>query len=378
MEETTAERARIRVALIFGGQSPEHGVSCLTAASVLRAVDRERFDVVAVGITREGRWTKVPLEVVANYRVVDNRVPEVQDGEYDAVWMVGASGCEVASRNGGELLDIHGVDVAFALLHGPFGEDGTIQGLFEMMGIRYVGSGVAASAIGMDKHHMKVAFEAAGLPVWPYVVATAQQWTDDPARVLAEASALQFPVFVKPARGGSSLGISRVTEAAGLAAAIATAQAHDPKIVIEQGFVGARELECAVLANPAVEGGCDASAVGEVRVLAKDGFYDFEAKYIADDQAALDIPAVIPDELSREIQIVAKRAFNAVGAEGLARVDVFAAADGGGVWINEINTMPGFTEISMYPKLVQHSGMTYPELVGRLIELALLRPVGLR
>ncbi|RMB58935.1 D-alanine--D-alanine ligase family protein [Tessaracoccus antarcticus] len=377
MEETTAEQARIRVALIFGGQSPEHGVSCLTAASVLKAVDQERFDVVAVGITREGRWTQVPLDVVADYSVINGRVPEVAGGEYDAVWMVGASGCEVASRNGAELLDIRGVDVAFALLHGPYGEDGTIQGLFEMMGIRYVGSGVAASAIGMDKHHMKVAFEAAGLPVWPYVVATAQQWLDHPDRVLAEVSALQYPVFVKPSRGGSSLGITRVTDPAQLPAAIAAAQAHDPKVIIEQGFVGARELECAVLANPQVDGGCDASVVGEVRVLAKDGFYDFEAKYIADDQAALDIPADISHELSREIQIVAKRAFNAVGAEGLARVDVFAAADGG-VWINEINTMPGFTEISMYPKLVQHSGMTYPDLVGRLIELALLRPVGLR
>ena len=377
MEQTTAEQARIRVALIFGGQSPEHGVSCLTATSVLKAVDKNKFDVVAVGITRQGHWTQVPLDVVANYRITDGRVPEVADGANDAVWMVGASGCEVASRDGHSLVDIHGVDVAFALLHGPFGEDGTIQGLFEMMGIKYVGSGVAASAIGMDKHHMKVAFEAAGLPVWPYVVATAQRWHDDRDGVIAEVGALQFPVFVKPSRGGSSLGITRVSDPSGLEDAVAAAQAHDPKIIIEQGFVGARELECAVLANPQAPNGCDATAVGEIRVLAKDGFYDFEAKYIADDQAALDIPADITDELTREIQAVAKRAFTAVGAEGLARVDVFAAASGE-VWINEINTMPGFTEISMYPKLVQHSGMTYPDLVGRLIELALLRPLGLR
>ncbi len=377
MEQTMAEHARIRVALIFGGQSPEHGVSCLTATSVLNAIDRDRFDVVAVGITRQGRWTQVPLDVVAGYRIIEGRVPEVADGDHDAVWMVGASGCEVASRDGHGLVDIHGVDVAFALLHGPFGEDGTIQGLFEMMGIRYVGSGVAASAIGMDKHHMKVAFEAAGLPVWPYVVATAQRWCDDRDGVIAEVGTLQFPVFVKPARGGSSLGITRVSDPAGLAEAMTTAHAHDPKVIIEQGFVGARELECAVLANPDVPGGCDASTVGEVRVLAKDGFYDFEAKYIADDQAALDIPADIPASLVREIQEVAKRAFAAIGAEGLARVDVFAASSGE-VWINEINTMPGFTEISMYPKLVQHSGMTYPELVGRLIDLALQRPVGLR
>lgn len=377
MENSTADQARTRVALIFGGESPEHGVSCLTAASVLQAIDQDTFDVVGVGITRRGRWTQVPLDVIADYRIVDGQVPEVADGHHDAVWMVGASGCEVASRDGHGLVDIHGVDVAFALLHGPFGEDGTIQGLFEMMGIRYVGSGVAASAIGMDKHHMKVAFEAAGLPVWPYVVATAQRWDQDREAVVAEVSALEFPVFVKPCRGGSSLGITRVTDITGLSEAVHAAQAHDPKVIIEQGFVGARELECAVLANPDVDGGCDASAVGEVRVLAEDGFYSFDAKYIADDQAALDIPADIPAVLMREIQIVAKRAFNAIGAEGLARVDVFAARNGE-VWINEINTMPGFTEISMYPKLVQHSGMTYAQLVGRLIELALQRTVGLR
>ncbi|MGO1385354.1 MAG: D-alanine--D-alanine ligase family protein [Arachnia sp.] len=376
-DQARATQERTRVALIFGGQSPEHGVSCLTAASVLQAIDSSRFDVVAVGITRRGRWTQVPLSVVTSYAVVDGIVPEVADGDRDAVWMLGASGCEVASREGESLVDVHGVDVAFALLHGPYGEDGTIQGLFEMMGIRYVGSGVAASAIGMDKHHMKVAFEAAGLPVWPYVVATAARWANERASVVDEVSALQLPVFVKPCRGGSSLGITRVTDLSELGKAMAAAQAHDPKVIIEQGFVGARELECAVLANPGAAGGCDASTIGEVRVLVKDGFYDFEAKYIADDQAALDIPAVIDDELSTQIQSIAKEAFNAVGAEGLARVDVFATDDGG-VWVNEINTMPGFTEISMFPKLMRHDGMTYPDLVATLIELAMTRPVGLR
>lgn len=368
---------RIQVALIFGGQSPEHGVSCLTAASVLRAIDQERFRVVGIGITQEGRWCQVPLEVVSAYSISDGRVPHVAEPTHDAVWMVGADGCEVATRDGERLVDVHGVDVAFALLHGPFGEDGTIQGLFEMMGIRYVGSGVAASAIGMDKHHMKVAFEAAGLPVWPYVVATDQRWRDNPDGVLADVSSLQFPVFVKPARGGSSLGISRVTDPAGVREAIEAARAYDPKIVIEQGFVGARELECAVLQDPTLPGGSAASVIGEIRVHAKDGFYDFEAKYIADDEASLDVPADTTAELAGEIQDLARRAFAAVGGEGLARVDVFADSEGG-VWLNEINTMPGFTEISMYPKLWQHSGVTYPDLVGRLIELALLRPIGLR
>ncbi len=376
-DQVRTHQGRTRVALIFGGQSPEHGVSCLTAASVLQAIDSSRFDVVAVGITKQGRWTQVPLDEVATYSVVNGQVPEVADGDRDAVWMLGASGCEVASRDGELLVDIHGVDVAFALLHGPYGEDGTIQGLFEMMGIRYVGSGVAASAIGMDKHHMKVAFEADGLPVWPYVVATAQRWQLERETVMQEVSELQFPVFVKPCRGGSSLGITRVTDIGGLEAAMVDAQLHDPKVIIEQGFVGARELECAVLANPEAPDGCVASTIGEVRVLVKDGFYDFDAKYIADDQAALDIPAVILDELSGRIQDVAKQAFTAVGAEGLARVDVFATADGE-VWVNEINTMPGFTEISMFPKLMQHDGMTYADLVATLIELAITRPVGLR
>lgn len=368
---------RTRVALIFGGASPEHGISCLTAASVLRAIDKERYDVLAVGISPSGRWTQVPLDVVDSYAIVDGLVPTVSEPEFDAVWMIGADGCEVATRRGEALVDIRGVDVAFALLHGPFGEDGTIQGMFEMMGIRYVGSGVAASAIGMDKHHMKVAFEAAGLPVWPYVVATDQRWRDDRVGVLAEANQLSYPLFVKPARGGSSLGISRVTEPAALEGAIEEARGYDPKVVIEQGFVGARELECAVLADVDAPEGCNASVVGEIQVHAKDGFYDFDAKYIADDEASLHIPADIPEELSERIRAVAKQAFNAVGSEGLARVDVFADVDGG-VWVNEINTMPGFTEISMYPKLWQHSGLTYPELVGRLVDLAASRPIGLR
>lgn len=366
-----------RVALIFGGQSPEHGVSCLTAASVLNAIDRSRFDVVGVGITQDGRWCQVPLEVVAGYRTVDGQVPHVAEPEHDAVWMVGENGCEVATRIGDRLHDVHGVDVAFALLHGPFGEDGTIQGLFEMMGIRYVGSGVTASAIGMDKHFMKVAFAAAGLPVWPYEVILDHQWKADPEEALERAGALQFPVFVKPARGGSSLGITKVDSVAGLPAAIEHARQFDPKVILEQGFVGARELECAVLAAPETGEGCIASAVGEIRILAEGGFYDFDAKYIAEDQAQLDVPARISEELSARIQSVAARAFHAIDGEGLARVDVFVTPEDE-VFINEINTMPGFTEISMYPKLWQYSGVSYPELVARLIGLALQRPVGLR
>ncbi|MDO5676623.1 MAG: D-alanine--D-alanine ligase family protein [Propionibacteriaceae bacterium] len=367
---------RTRVALIFGGQSSEHGISCLTAASVLKAIDKERFDVYGVGISKTGRWTQVPLDVVASYRIVDGEAPEVAEPTHDAVWMVNEDGCEVATRSGEKLVDIHGIDVAFALLHGPFGEDGTLQGMFEMMGIRYVGSGVTASAVGMDKHFMKVAFESAGLPVWPYVTASAHRLAHHRDDVLAEVAELEYPLFVKPARGGSSIGIVRVTEPAQLEAAIEEAQRFDPKLVIEQGFVGARELEVAVLGDPEHPDGCRTSVLGEIRVNAADGFYDYEAKYFDEDGAALDAPALIDPDLAAEIQRLAVRAFHAVDGEGLVRADFFVTDDG--VWINEVNTMPGFTEISMYPTLWQESGMTYPELVGRLIDLALARPVGLR
>ncbi|MFT3887062.1 MAG: D-alanine--D-alanine ligase family protein [Arachnia sp.] len=367
---------RIRVALIFGGQSSEHGISCLTSASVLAAIDETRFEVVGVGISKTGRWTQVPLDVIADYRIVDGVAPEVAEPEREAVWMVGERGCEVATRDGAELVDIRGVDVAFALLHGPFGEDGTIQGMFEMMGIRYVGSGVTASAIGMDKHFMKVAFEAAGLPVWPYVVASAHRLAHHRDAVREEISRLRYPLFVKPARGGSSIGITRVTDPSQLDDAIAAAQRFDAKIVVEQGFVGARELECAVLGNPDAPLGCDASVIGEIRVQAEDGFYDYEAKYFDEHGAALDAPAVLDDDLAARLQQLAKEAFVAVDAEGLVRADFFVAD--GDIYINEVNTMPGFTEISMYPTLWQATGLTYPQLVARLIDLALERPVGLR
>ena len=368
--------SRKRVALIFGGQSSEHGISCLTASSVLKAIDKERFEVVGVGISATGRWSQVPLEVIADYQIVDGIAPQVAEPDREAVWMVGENGCEVATRDGESLVDIHGVDVAFALLHGPYGEDGTIQGLFEMMGIRYVGSGVTASAIGMDKHFMKVAFEAAGLPVYPYVVATALRLDQDREHVIDEINKLTYPLFVKPARGGSSIGISRVTDPSQLDAAIAEAQRFDPKIVVEQGFIGARELECAVLGNPDAPLGCDASVIGEIRVQAADGFYDYEAKYFDEDGAALDAPADIPEELSERLRQLAKQSFVAVDAEGLVRSDFFVLGDE--IYINEVNTMPGFTQISMFPTLWQEGGMSYPDLVGRLIDLALERPVGLR
>lgn len=367
---------RTKVALVFGGVSPEHSISCLTAAGVFAAIDQTRYDVVGVGISRSGRWTQVPLEVLADYRIVDGIAPEVSEPDDDAVLMVTADGAEVATRSGGNLLDIRGVDVAFSLLHGPYGEDGTIQGQFEMMGIRYVGCGVTSSAVAMDKHFMRLAFEAAGLPVGPYVVVSDRRWRHERDEVLREIDALEFPVFVKPARGGSSLGISRVAEPEGLVAAIEEARGFDLKVVVEQGIQG-REIECAVLGDPSLPEGCDASPLGEVRVLSEDGFYDYQTKYFDEAGAALDIPAAVDDATSARIQELAKRAFVALDCEGLARADFFLT-DGGEVFINEVNTMPGFTKISMFPQLWQSTGMTYEALVDRLIELALARPLGLR
>ena len=268
------------------------------------------------------------------------------------------------------------VDVVFPLLHGPFGEDGTIQGMFEMADIRYVGSGVFASAAGMDKHYMKVLFAGAGLPVGPYVVITDAQWRRDKAAALEAVAALKYPVFVKPARAGSSMGITKVSAPENLGAAVEVARQHDPKVLVEQGISG-REIECAVLQGR----GTDAprtSQVGEITVTPEGGheFYDFEAKYL-DDGAVLSCPADVPDEVATEVRRLAAAAFEALGCEGLARVDCFYT-DSGDVIINEINTMPGFTPHSMYPQMWQASGLSYRELIDELIQLALERPVGLR
>ncbi|RRD47498.1 D-alanine--D-alanine ligase family protein [Tessaracoccus sp. OH4464_COT-324] len=368
--------SRIRVALVFGGTSSEHSISCLTAASVLGAIDRTRFDVCCLGIARSGRWTQVAEEEVAAYAIVDGRPPEVAEPEADTVWLASDRGSQIATRVGGSLVDVSEIDVAFALLHGPFGEDGTIQGLFELMGIRYVGCGVTSSAVGMDKQFMRQAFAANGLPVGPYVVASNHRWLQHRDEVLAEASTLRFPVFVKPCRGGSSIGISRVTDPDSLVAAIEHAREFDPKVIVEEGIPG-REIECAVLGDPDSPEGCEASPLGEVRVLAEGGFYDYETKYFDETGAALDIPAVVEPEVAKRIQSLAKQAFRALDCEGLARADFFLTPEGE-VFINEVNTMPGFTRISMFPSLWHSTGMSYGQLVTRLIDLALERRVGLR
>jgi D-alanine-D-alanine ligase len=367
---------RHRVAVVFGGTSSEHGVSCLTAAGVLSALDQDRFDVVGIGITPTGRWVLVDPETISRLAVTDGKLPELSENAAEALLMRVSSGSELAVREQSALSHLGPVDVALALLHGPFGEDGTIQGLFEMMGTRYVGSGVLASAVGMDKHYMKLVLAASGLPVGPFVPITPAQWQRDKTACLEATAALHYPVFVKPARGGSSLGISKVNDPAQLEQAVRVAQAYDPKVIVEQGFVGARELECGVLAD--LDGGPPmASVVAEIRVHGASGFYDFEAKYLPEEQVDLDVPADVRPELACVVQQLAVRTFEAIGCEGLARVDVFVTHDGQ-VVVNEINTMPGFTPHSMFPRMWAASGVPYPELVERLITLALRRPVGLR
>lgn len=367
---------RPTVALVFGGGSSEHRISCLTAASVARAIDPERYRVVGVGITPSGRWVSVPAEDIMALDVRDGILPELSEDRPEAIWRRGPDGPEVAIVDGDLLVEAERIDVALALLHGPFGEDGTIQGMFEMLDVRYVGSGVAASAVGMDKHFMKLLFSAQGLPVGPYVAIPPREWAADRAACLDAVASLNFPVYVKPARGGSSMGISRVTSMDEVEVAIEKARDHDPKVIVEEGFTDIREIECGVLGS--LGGGlAEASVPAEIRMHTEDAFYDFEAKYLPDEQVSLDVPADLLPEIADEVRELAVQAFHAVDGEGLARVDFFVTRTGR-VLINEINTMPGFTALSMFPRMWQHSGLEYPQLIERLIELALDRPVGLR
>ena len=361
---------RPTVLLVYGGHNSEHGVSCLTAAAVLGAINRERYEVVPVGITRQGHWTLVPIEQAAAMATIDNRLPEVDPGGTEVVLLPGGRLIRV-----GDGEQVAAIDVAFTLLHGPYGEDGTIQGQLEMAGVRYVGSGVATSALGMDKALMKTTFAHHGIPQGPWWLVTDADWTFRRQQTLAKVSELGLPLFVKPARAGSSIGISKVDDLAALPDAIETAREHDPRVVVEAGLPDVREIECAVLQGRPGEP-TRTSLVGEVRML-NDGWYDFEAKYLPGEQVALDIPATIEEDLQRRVQEVAARTFEVLGAEGLSRVDTFVTADGQ-VLVNEINTMPGFTQYSMYPSLWQVTGLAYPDLIDELLDLALQRPLGLR
>ncbi|MFJ2661139.1 D-alanine--D-alanine ligase family protein [Arthrobacter koreensis] len=373
---SSAGGSKPRVAVLFGGRSSEHSVSCVTAAGVLEAIDHSKYDVVPIGIARNGQWSLVSVDPEL-WSLRSASLPEITAGPESVVISSDGGSQELVSHAPDAMPRSLGrIDVVLPLLHGPFGEDGTLQGLLEMADIRYVGAGVLASAVGMDKHYMKVVFAAAGLSVGPYEVITDRQWAQDADACLERASKLAFPLFVKPARAGSSMGITRVTEAAELRAAVETARQHDPKVVIEAGITG-REIEVAVLQG---RGHDDprTSQPGEIAV--NDGgheWYDFEAKYVDGAAAELSCPADLPDDVTTRVRELASVAFDAVGAEGLSRVDFFYTPDGNLV-INEINTMPGFTPISMYPQMWAKSGLPYTELIDELISLALERPTGLR
>jgi D-alanine-D-alanine ligase len=339
--------SKVRVAIICGGKSSEHEISCISANGILNAIDRSKFDPVLIGITKSGKWLLLPDDT--SFITQNGALPTVPE-----------SGIEVSITSqglfsGGKNLAI---DVAFPILHGTYGEDGTIQGLFEMMGLRYVGSGVLASAVSMDKSYAKPIFAAAGLKVAPGTVVTSNNFE--------LPSNLKFPLFVKPARSGSSRGTTKVKQSSDLNAAVEAALAFDSKVIIEQAVDG-KEIECAVLQS---EGKTIVSPVGEIVISSKYEFYDFQAKYL-DDSMQLVFPE-LPAGVEERIQSAALTAFNAAGCEGLARVDFFYSASGD-VVINEINTMPGFTPLSVYPKLIEKSGLDYQQLITTLIQTAQTR-----
>ncbi|MCX5416886.1 D-alanine--D-alanine ligase family protein [Streptomyces sp. NBC_00059] len=368
-----------RVAVVFGGRSSEHGISVVTAGAIMSAIDRTKYDVLPIGITRDGRWVLTSDDPV-RMAITDRRVPDVEqlaESERGAVALsVDPGNRDVVVGEPGAVPTVLGeVDVVFPMLHGPYGEDGTLQGLLELSGVPYVGAGVLSSAVGQDKEYMKRVFISFGLPVGPYEVVRPREWESDrPAarkRIMEFAAEHGWPLFVKPARGGSSMGITKVDDAAGLDEAIEEARRHDPKFLVESLLRG-REIECGVLE---FEDGPRASVPAEIPPVTAHDFYDFEAKYI--DSAAGLVPAPLTDEETAEVQRLAVDAFEAASCEGLVRADFFLTEDGTFV-INEINTMPGFTPISMYPRMWQASGVDYPELVDRLITSALNRPTGLR
>jgi D-alanine-D-alanine ligase len=374
MNEPTGRRTR--VAVVFGGRSSEHAISCVTAGSVLKALDRERYDVIPIGIAPDGRWVLEADDPDRHAINGPDQLPSVDADRAPVMLTRTLSGAGlVVSEPASPPRELGDVDVVFPLLHGPWGEDGTIQGMFEMAGVRYVGAGVLASAVGMDKAYMKIVLAAAGLPLLPSITVTAQEWAEDEAAVRTRVTGLGYPVFAKPARGGSSIGIAKAHDADEIAAAVEGALRHDPKVLVEVSAEGAREVECGVLET--LDGGVETTVPAEIRITGDHEFYDFEAKYLPEEATELDVPARLSDETADELRELAARAFLAVGCEGLARVDFFLMPDGSLV-VNELNTMPGFTPLSMFPRMWAATGLAYPDLVDRLVALALQRGTGLR
>ena len=387
-----SEQRKIRVAVVFGGRGPEHAISCLGAGSMLRSIDRSQYEVIPIGITRDGGWVQVADEPARLAVTAGGELPSVESAAAGAPVLPGSAvmpwaRADLTASPPGEIpRQLGEVDVVLPVLHGPYGEDGTIQGLLEMAGVPYVGAGVLASAVSMDKEYMKLVFAARGLPLGRYVVVRPQDWPEPDARaeVLAghrerkrvadEIADLGWPVFVKPARGGSSIGTSKAHDAEQLHEAITAARGYDPKVLVEAAVDGP-EIEVAVLEG---EDGAppDASLPGQLTIGGGEEFYDFEAKYL-DDSTGITIPAPIPEAAIVEIRRLAAAAFEAVSCEGLARVDFFYTT-GGQILINEINTIPGLAPSSGFPKMWEASGLPFPQVIDRLLRTALRKGPGLR
>jgi len=406
-EEETVDQRKIRVAVIFGGQGPEHSVSCLGAGNTLGAIDRDRYEVIPIGITTDGTWVPVPdrperlaltggelpsVESAAAEPATAGRASEGAAGAVFPTSDAGATKERRRSEEGRQRLPaalsepastvLSDVDVVLPIIHGPFGEDGSLQGLLEMAGIKYVGAGVLASAVGIDKEYMKLIFAGRGLPVVRHVVVRERDWplpgagedTPESKRVLDAIAELGWPLFVKPARGGSSIGTSKASDMGQLHESIELARQFDRKVLVEAAVDGV-EIEVSVLEGVA-GGPPDTSLPGQMMIEGQDEFYDFGTKYL-DPEDRMAIPAPIPAAAADEIRRLAAEAFEAVSCEGLARVDFFYTADGK-ILINEINTLPGMTPTSYFQKLWEASGLPFDQLLDRVIQTALAKRPGLR
>jgi D-alanine-D-alanine ligase len=365
---------KIRVGVLFGGQSGEHEVSLVSAGAVMEGLDRAKYDVVPIGITKQGRWMSGPDALPALAAMADPKLlpggaavrTENQESRTEALSTYG-SAVEASGLSAGTQPSVLGsIDVIFPVLHGPMGEDGTVQGLMELAGVSYVGCGVLASAVGMDKAMMKAAFAAAGLPQVSWLLIRRADWQADAGQIVEQIeAALRYPVFVKPANMGSSVGITKATDRATLEHGLREAARYDRRLVVEQG-IDAREIEVSVLGNDSPA----ASVPGEI-VPSKD-WYDYEAKYLGGESKIV-IPAPISDTLAQQVRAMAIRAFKAVDGAGLARVDFLLDRGTDQLYLNEVNTMPGFTPISMYTKMWEATGLPYGALLDRLIQLAIER-----
>jgi D-alanine-D-alanine ligase len=364
---------KLRVGIIYGGRSGEHEVSLASAAAVFQNLDPARYEAVPIRINKDGRWVlpSAPPSLTSAAAVIASKasggaLPQSAERDAQLVPRPGGIDGQLQETGAGGLVAGIGLDVVFPAIHGPYGEDGTVQGLLELANVPYVGCGVLGSAMGMDKAAMKMAFAASGLPICDYEVVLKHEWRKDERRVLNTVGRLGFPVFVKPANLGSSVGISKARHSVELRAAIALAAEFDRKVIVEAAVPNAREIECSVLGNDEPE----ASVAGEI--VPSREFYDYESKYIDDGSVPL-IPAPISDALAAEVRSLSIRAFKAIDGAGMARVDFLLAKDSGVLYLNEVNTIPGFTTIGMFAKLWAASGVTFPQLVDRLIALAIER-----